>query len=433
MTRFATICFVALLSVFAILVFTCAAGTQSADSPKSIRIIYTNDTIGYLEPCGCGGRYQGGLARRATVIAGLVKENPNALLVDSGNLADKASKLPLVAKLMTDMRYDAVGVGEVDSGFADDYFKTAAAFGLKIVETGRASNDSAVPYLVKKVDGAKVGVVSFGKVTNGARENESGQQQSFRDAYEKARRQSDILILLDQGGIATKEWLGGEAARVGAPDIVIGGIMNSVMPRERIVGRTHIVPTSVQGKLIGVADVSIVSGQPPTLSVQMVPVDKSVPEDETVRKQIGDFLTTPRHSMSTALSFQAPQAGEESRYYDPASCKACHPNEYEDWHKTDHAKALKTLKSNDRLIPECLQCHSEEFRQTSRVGTVSAVAGVECATCHAAALPHGTNGSAPGAARKVDSKICIECHTSERSPDYDVKTYLPMVSHKPKR
>jgi hypothetical protein len=331
------------------------------------------------------------------------------------------------------MRYDAVGIGEVDSGFADDYFKATAAYDLKVVDTTSVDGSSVAPYLIKKMSGVKVGVVSFGKTANGMGKSQSDLRQPFRDAYLEARRQSDVLVLLDQGGIATKEWLEGEATHLGAPDIVIGGVVNSVMPKERIIGKTHIVPTSVHGKLIGVADISIISGQPFALAVQMVPVDKSVPEDEPVRKQIGDFLTTPRHSVITALNFQPPEAGEESRYYDPASCKTCHPSEYEDWRKTDHARALKTLTLKDRLIPECLQCHSEEFRQTSKVGILSAAAGVECATCHAAALPHGTDGPVTKATHKVDPKICLECHTIERSPDYDEKTYLPMVSHKSKR
>jgi hypothetical protein len=219
---------------------------------------------------------------------------------------------------------------------------------------------------------------------------------------------------------------------MGTPDIVIGGVRNSVMPKEQIIGKTHIIPTSVQGKLIGVADVSLVGGQMLDTVLQMVPVDKNVREDEAVRKEISDFLTAPRRSLSTTLSFQPLQAGKESRYYDSASCKVCHPNEYEDWRKTDHARALRTLKSKDRLIPECLQCYSEEFRETGRYSAKPAVpAGVECATCHATVLPHGTEGPAPRTTRKVDAKTCLECHTSERSPDYDEKTYLPMVSHKP--
>ena len=28
---------------------------------------------------------------------------------------------------------------------------------------------------------------------------------------------------------------------------------------------------------------------------------------------------------------------------------------------------------------------------------------------------------------KVDPKICLDCHTKDRSPTYDVKTYYPRV------
>jgi 2',3'-cyclic-nucleotide 2'-phosphodiesterase (5'-nucleotidase family) len=428
MNRLIAVFFVALTFASASLVLTCAAGTQSTDNPKSIRIIYTNDTIGYLEPCGCGGRDQGGLARRVAVVARLVKENPNVMLVDSGNLSDKASKLPLVAKLMASMHYDAIGIGEVDSGFGNDYLKTASTCGLKVVDTATVGGKSVTPYLIKKMGGVKVGVVSFGKAADGVGEKRSDLQQAFRDAYAKARKQSDILVLLDQGGIARKEWLEEEVADLGAPDIVIGGVMNSVMPREQVIGKTHIVPTSVQGKLIGVIDVRLTRGQPLGFAVQMVPVDKSIPEDEAVKKQISDFLTKPQPALSMALNFQTPEAHKEGSYYDPASCKTCHPNEYEDWRKTNHAKALQTLKSKDRLIPECLQCHSEEFRQTGKYTAAPAIpAGVECATCHAAVLPHGIEGPV---LTRVDAKTCLECHTSERSPDYKEKTYLPIVSHR---
>ncbi|MCX6345478.1 MAG: hypothetical protein NT018_10480 [Armatimonadetes bacterium] len=290
MNRLTAFFIVALLSV----ALASTAGTQVTDNPKSIRIIYTNDTVGYLEPWSCGGSYQGGLARRATVIARLVKENPNVLLVDSGNLTDKVSKLPLMTRLMADMHYDAVGIGEVDSGFADDYIKTACASGLKVLETTHAISSSATPYLIKKIGGVKVGVVSFGAIGNEVASIKPERRESFYAAYQKARKGSDVLIILDQGGIATKEWLEGEAVQLGAPDVVVGGVLNSVMSRERIVGRTHVVPTSVQGKLIGVLDVSLARGQLSNYTVQMVPVDKSSLEDEAVKRQIEDFIFRPK-------------------------------------------------------------------------------------------------------------------------------------------
>lgn len=315
MNRLIITCLIAL----AMLVSLVPVYAEDACGTNSIRIIYSNDTIGYLEPCGCGGLNQGGLARRATVVARLVNENPNTLLVDSGNLSDKPDKLPVMARIMADMHYDAVGIGEADFGFADDYFKTVAAFGLKIVETGHAADsDSVIPYYVKKIGGINVGVVSFGKATADSKPKQPGLMQPFCAAYQQARKQSHLLILLDQGGIATKEWIEEEAAKLGEPDIVIGGILNSVIPREQVIGKTHIVPTSVQGKLIGVIDVSFLQGQPQSLAARLVPVDREIPEDETVKKQIVDFLQRPRMLASFSpprLNFGSVKKGTRKEDY----------------------------------------------------------------------------------------------------------------------
>ena len=42
-----------LLGIALIVAIVCAAvGINAGDTTKKIRIIYTNDTLGYVEPCG---------------------------------------------------------------------------------------------------------------------------------------------------------------------------------------------------------------------------------------------------------------------------------------------------------------------------------------------------------------------------------------------
>ena len=106
-------------------------------SPKIIRIIYSNDTEGYLQPCSCGGRYLGGLSRRATAISRLTKENPDAVIVESGNLSDKPCRLGIVTKLLSSLKYDAVGVGSLDQQFAPEFFKQTTHFKLPVVDAQR--------------------------------------------------------------------------------------------------------------------------------------------------------------------------------------------------------------------------------------------------------------------------------------------------------
>ena len=56
-------------------------------------------------------------------------------------------------------------------------------------------------------------------------------------------------------------------------------------------------------------------------------------------------------------------------------------------------------------------------------------AGVECATCHMKSLPHNMDRKNSSIRVKVDPKLCLDCHTKDRSPSYNVKTYFPKVVH----
>jgi predicted CXXCH cytochrome family protein len=59
----------------------------------------------------------------------------------------------------------------------------------------------------------------------------------------------------------------------------------------------------------------------------------------------------------------------------------------------------------------------------------NALGGVDCSTCHHEALPHGMERKDITRKTKVSPKLCLNCHTKERSPDYDEEMYFPMVTH----
>lgn len=61
------------------------AAIFSPPSPTA-RIIYSADTFGYLHPCStCGEKAQGGIARRAALIAKLKNETPSSLIIAGPN------------------------------------------------------------------------------------------------------------------------------------------------------------------------------------------------------------------------------------------------------------------------------------------------------------------------------------------------------------
>ncbi len=216
---------------------------------------------------------------------------------------------------------------------------------------------------------------------------------------------------------------------IGAPDIVVPGMWRAI-GQEQVVGDTHVMPPLYQSKQLGVVDVEFTPGQSLKISSRSVALNKQFPEDVQVAKRVADAVigtnVAPRVTEETASTSRV----DAKPYYPSLGCRACHQRQYDDWVTTKHATALKTLVDRNRARADCLPCHSEMWRTRNQyVATPGQAAGVECATCHANVLPHGMERKGATVHVRVDPKLCVTCHTKDRSPMYDEKTYLPRVAH----
>lgn len=355
--------------------------------------------------------------------------------MDSGNLANEDAKLEFTASLLVDMGYDAIGVGETDIRlFGGDYYERVSKAGLTVLEPVPGVAKSASPYMLKEVGGVKVAVFSFNSHGMDGSEVPSQARKAVFLSYKAAREASDILVVLDQGGVVDKEWLERNGPRFGVPDVVIGGMKKMGMPKEEVIGRTRIMPTSMQGKMLGVVDIELEAGRETRFAAQMVPVDSNIADDKAIADKIQEFdlkrqkIATQPPPMVTHIS--ADPNSPDKPYYSASACRTCHMKQYDDWKATRHAHAINTLSSQGRATPECLPCHSEQFR---RVKTVTlpgdGIGGVECASCHMQALPHGAERRNVTAKTKVDPSTCLVCHTRDRSPKYEEKSYFAKVAH----
>ena len=374
------------------------------------------------------------------MITALVRENPDVVIVDSGNQSDKPGRLDLIMSILSDLKYDAIGIGIADRQLEKEFLEAASKHSMTVVDAGaflppeKKDGESVAPewrivsYVVKNVAGVRVGIISFGAPATNASEEEEPRAKRMELALKEVRAACDVLIALDQAGFITREWLKRNARQIGAPDLVIGGSSRSESPPVEIVERCHIVQTSVNGSHVGVVDVEFVPGQSPRLTFDRIPLDRTVPEDPNVKHRVAKFLDSI--GQSSVASKLVDSGTAQSGYLHPHMCRSCHDREYQDWTATKHARALKTLDQNNRLIPECLQCHSEAFRRARTVSVPSGgIGGVECITCHRIPVPHWGDTRAPSGTWKVDPKLCLECHTPERSASYNQATYLPKVSH----
>ena len=140
-----------------------------------ITILHTNDTHSQIDPLPANDAYagKGGVARRATLVKRIRKENPNTLLIDAGDVLQGTPyfnfyKGEVEYKAMSAIGYDVGTLGnhEFDNGVE------ALAAALKFANfdivsanydvKGSVLEQRVKPYVVKTVGGIRVGLFGLG-------------------------------------------------------------------------------------------------------------------------------------------------------------------------------------------------------------------------------------------------------------------------------
>jgi hypothetical protein len=134
----------------------------------------------------------------------------------------------------------------------------------------------------------------------------------------------------------------------------------------------------------------------------------------------------------------APIGGGE-RYLGSASCRECHPEAWARWRSTAHAASLGSLLPADREDPVCLRCHATGYgdpRGFRDAAATPELAAVGCEACHGPGAGHARSRYPgrilPGAGSDCPpcevNRVCRACHTTERSPAFDLGRDLPRIA-----
>lgn len=142
-------------------------------------------------------------------------------------------------------------------------------------------------------------------------------------------------------------------------------------------------------------------------------------------------------------------SAQEHKYTGVRDCSRCHKKELmgdqeKVWKSTAHAKAFKTLKSEEAVklakergmteLPheseQCLRCHATAYgvppEKMERKGALRLVDGVQCESCHGPGSDYKANEIMSDHAKSVaagmqepgkNEKICLACHNDE-SPNF---------------
>ncbi|WP_346882102.1 metallophosphatase [uncultured Algibacter sp.] len=200
-------------------------GLQSFTTNKSskITILHTNDVHSHIDPFGSqDGRNanKGGVARRASLIESIRKENPNTLLLDAGDIFQGTPYFnyyggELEFKLMSKLKYDAATIGnhDFDNGIDGLYAQLPHAEFQFITANYDFSNTimdtHTKPYKIFKKGDIKIGVFGLGIELTGLVDPLMFKETKYLDPIEitqdmtrilKTEKHCDLIICLSHLG-----------------------------------------------------------------------------------------------------------------------------------------------------------------------------------------------------------------------------------------
>ncbi|HEV7797756.1 MAG TPA: metallophosphatase [Pyrinomonadaceae bacterium] len=168
---------------------------------KLITILHTNDTHSQIDPLPANDRQypdKGGVARRATLVKRIRKENPNTLLIDAGDVFQGTPyfnffKGEVEYKSMSLIGYDVGTLGNHDFDNGVDALAAAMKFAnFDFVSsnydvTGTPLASRVKPYVVRVIGGVRVGLFGLGVSPDNLITPENFKGVKYNDPVKAAR------------------------------------------------------------------------------------------------------------------------------------------------------------------------------------------------------------------------------------------------------
>jgi hypothetical protein len=270
---------------------------------KEITILYTGETHAMLYPCNCPKELDGGIARRATLIKELRRENPNTLVLDSGgffsgglqdeytqNTALDMQRARVNLKAMELMQYDALAIGDDEFNFGreflqDNMMKTNLAFlSCNISDTGKKPALFR-PYVIKEVAGKKIGIIGVTTLLAMQKASASGlkfiePRLAVKQAVSELKKNNvNIIVLLSHLGESEDLNLIKDVEGI---DILIVGHSRAKEDLSTKIGRTLILRPSWQGRRLGKLSLNIENNKIKDYKVEQLRLSDKVASDKEV-------------------------------------------------------------------------------------------------------------------------------------------------------
>lgn len=316
--------------VFAFWVLAGALATPASGRVVTVTVLSTTDMHGSIRrtPDTYVDHNDGSLLQCATIIRGVRAENPNTLLVDSGDIFQGTAesyltKGGIMARAMNALGYDAFAIGnhefdwgiDILAGLLNQMQAVPLAANLLADETAPEAFRRVLPYTIREVDGLRVAIVGlttpnipnwFGDLaTHGLRVLDS------RRALERTlplvrKERPHILILLAHQGLMARDddanEIIGISRRFGEFDLVLGGHLHWVLAGARI-GRIDYAQAGSGARGVMRIDLAYDTVKNAVIDKRFdyLPVSDDTPEDPELAALVADDLAEADAWLGTVL------------------------------------------------------------------------------------------------------------------------------------
>ena len=364
------------------------------------------------------------------------------IVVDSGDLLNEDEEIPesvlasaklkaeMIARIYNLVGIDAVNVGELDLVFGVEFLKELEKKYHFPFLSANLTDDTHTPlfnpYVIKEVNGKKVGV--FGlmgdtsemvskikKLTNGTVTVQDTQKAAESIVRELSGKVDYLVALTHQK--TNRDWV--IARRVPGIDLVVGGHDKLKTRKPAKADDTLIVRAGEKNQYQGKIDIILDETQ--TSKNSLVPFGDEIANDAEAKGMIHEYhekVIELYSSASKEISDALSNIGSRSKV-----CEPCHAEQVEQWQTTDHAKAYETLVKNAKQYdPDCLRCHTTRFEQPegfSMKQQQPSLVNVGCESCHGFSEDHVSDETKPVPVPSPEMSLCLKCHTHDRCPDFE--------------
>jgi hypothetical protein len=368
----------------------------------ALTIVYTNDVMGELEPCGCRNNPTGGLARKSELIRRL--KDSSIVQVDAGNLLFDSDEVPSTLAAQAEVQagyqirahealgHDLVTPGTKDFGLGPDVFRKLTSGSkirfLSVNLFDRSGKRLLEPNaILERPDPSgkvlRLGFIGVSYPTPNWQKHRLEARDPLpllQEEVKRLRPKVDRLYLISQLGQTADEGL---AESISGIDGIFGGRTQSLLQTPVKIGKTTIFQSSFRNQYVGTYNVLTGAHKLTPLDVGYEPESKNHPIVQLVSEMKSKIGETNRNQQAPVLARDTPDA-PASHFQSFARCAECHAPQFDFWRKSPHSQALKPLlAAKQHENKDCLRCHTvgmgekNGWDSVNRLGEVSADHGMK--------------------------------------------------------